>query len=148
MREITFRGKRIDDGKWVYGHYVHQYGANMIYLPNGVDCECGFDYYYIDPHTLGQYTGLTDKNGKKIFEGDIVKAVIHRCYGSFQPIRKETCIIGYDNLGMLGLKDKEDVWNDFMHELSLSGSVEDFSFEVIGNIHDHPELLKGGADNG
>ena len=72
MREILFRGKRVDNGEWVYGHYVHQYGADMIYLPDGTDREYGFDYYHIDKETLCEFSGLCDKNGNRIWENDIV----------------------------------------------------------------------------
>ena len=161
MREILFRGQRADNGEWVEGYFVAvnskcYIGQEVVETTKTVSFSTetclsetwyGLDKFYeVIPETVGQYTGLTDKNGKKIFEEDIVKATIRRCYGSNPQIREETKIIDYDNLGILGLKDVENVWSDFMNELSLSGGIEDFYFEVIGNLHDNPELLKGGAE--
>ena len=157
MREILFRGKMKDAGVWVYGSDVYQYGSDVyqygcheISLEH-CEGEYEFDHYAIDPETVGQYTGLIDKNGNKIFEGDVVKAVIVRDLGGGTQNREETGIIGYDKIGMIGLIAKYvgtiPVWSDFFQELVLSGCINDYWFEVIGNIHDNPELI-GGTEDG
>ena len=133
MREILFRGKRVGNGEWVYGSYVIQYGAHEIYLPDGVDSEHGFDRYHVIPETVCQYTGLTDKNGRKIIEGDIVRYgdTIHRVV--FEQ-RNGTAYFGL-------------VYSSF--ETLPFGHYQDLKqIKVIGNIYDNPELLKGGVENG
>ena len=158
MREILFRGKRTDNGEWIEAAYspfnLNFFGEreekpHIIIISDdknidGLWCE-------VISETVGQYTGLTDKNGKRIFEGDIVRATIERAERCQSP-RIENGVIGYDCIGMIGLilyKDKngENVWSDFFNELSMSGLIEDYYFEVIGNIYDNPELI-GGEANG
>lgn len=145
MREILFRGKHVDNGEWIFGHYVHQYGADMIYLPDGVDGEFGFDYQHIIPETVGQYTGLTDKNGKKIFEGDIVRADDY------------IFVIQYGKCGGTPNADNHGYMGFYLEALSEGtklcakyGLRDDICYftdiEVIDNIHDNLLLLKGGAE--
>jgi uncharacterized phage protein (TIGR01671 family) len=134
MREILFRGKSVYTEKWAVSVCPH--GV----MKSGHLCD---DFIL---ETVGQFTGLTDKDGKKIFDGDVVKAVIVRDLGGGTENREETGVIGYDKIGMIGLIAKYDgvipVWSDFFQELTLSGFIDDFWFEVIGNIHDNPELLE------
>ena len=147
MREVLFRGKRTDNGEWVKCSETYIRDGDGIWLSDE-----NLNVVTVLPETVGQYTGLTDKNGVRIFEGDIVRATIERAERCQSP-RIENGVIGYDCIGMIGLilyKDKngENVWSDFFNELSLSGLIEDYYFEIIGNIHDNPDILKGGEDNG
>lgn len=126
MREILFRGKRVN-GTWKYGSYVEHYGSTQIYLKDGVDTD-GFDRYHVDPDTVGQFTGLIDKTGMKIFEGDIIEYT-------------DGCS---DWLGAVKY-DGDDA--QFVVRF-IGGDVESFDnlyigdCEVIGNIYDNPELLE------
>ena len=146
MREILFRGKRLDNGEWVEGYlYITHNGEHEISIYND---EVNIERWTheVDQSTVGQYTGLKDKNGKRIWEGDIVRATIERADGCQSP-RTENGVIGYDCIGMIGLilyraKNGENVWSDFFNELSLSGLIENYYFEIIGNITDNPELLE------
>ena len=147
MREILFRGKRIDNGEWVVGLVVkdfecygqkdeHTYIVTHEY-PSG--CYGGDIYIEVIPETVGQYTGLTDKNGKKIFEGDICR---------FRECSKgDMCWIGkvhykYQQFLISGGKNKECDC-PFIIPMSRLSSER---IEVMGNIHDNPELLEGGAE--
>lgn len=133
MREILFRGKRIDNNGWVYGHPVADiYGAKYPIIihsseyndRNNVD----IDYDFVISGTVGQYTGLTDKNGTKIFEGDIVRYNGEKHIIVFET-RGET--------GYFGIKiDHIETWGFCL-------SVPAKLMEVIGNIHDNPELAEG-----
>ena len=138
MREILFRGKRIDNGEWVYGVPTKD-DFDAAYIVQGLfECDeyrcTGADGFDVDENTVGQYTGLTDKNGKKIFEGDIVNV-------NTKPDSLEH-----------GYKCKHLVIRfDEYHRFVASGRLEyplcnHYEWEVIGNIHDNPELL-GGEDN-
>lgn len=125
MREIIFRGKRIDNGEWVYGDLIHEpFGDCIQYLDEkeGVYRRCKAK---IIPETVGQYTGLTDKNGQKIFEWDIVHCVAR--------LDEADCIVVYDD-GEFRLVAK-DRYKDYP---TLGGyyAVHCFEKEVIGNIHD------------
>lgn len=136
MREILFRGKGTSGycaGEWVYGYYCYDFWGKKDHGILPVDKNCG-GYCEVTPETVGQYTGLKDKNGKRIFEGDIVA---HHVQGDI--------LVNY---GPVIWDDSNGKWcqqlNTMHPDFSLFNTK---AFEVIGNIHDNPELL-GGADNG
>lgn len=94
MREILFRGKRVDNGEWIEGCYYKRntyYGDQflkhyIIVSTEDLDYEQALEYYEVIPETVGQYTGLTDVEGSKIFEGDIMRNignVVEFCNDSF-----------------------------------------------------------------
>lgn len=130
MREILFRGKSIDNGKWKYSMSLARHATE-----NGIITSyyIGSGYDIVKAETVGQYTGLTDKNGTKIFEGDILSYE----YGD---LKKRGFVFYYDRGAKFGIKE-----NDGHNNLSLlhDTQVRAWNIKVIGNIHDNPELLKG-----
>ena len=135
-REILFRGKRTDNGEWVEGWVTSQFkkhteGELLTRIQSNV---FGVGEHLVDTETVGQYTGLTDKNGKKIFEGDIIICKKEIC-GNFI----DSCVeIGFVEMkhGAFGLHRKQGYYRPFKDWL------EDYEYEIIGNIHDNPELLE------
>ena len=143
MREILFRGKRIDNGEWVEGGYRHEkkgeyYTSVFIieHLTSGV-----WENHRVVPATVGQYTGLTDKNGKKIFEGDIISIPFEEDRSPWE----ENCIY-YEN-GEVYFDAEHHGWyvRFFDNEELSIWEYDELEVLIIGNIHDNPEWLKGGA---
>lgn len=129
-REILFRGKRLDNGEWVFGYpvccgNVAQIGTFNV-MPFGIQIGNG---YAVAPTTVGQYTGLTDKNGKKIFEGDICRIGNLTFQVVFQYSQWRFSIT------------TPDVYCNPYFDSHCGEHCE-----VIGNIHDHPELMGGEGD--
>ena len=131
MREILFRGKRLDNGDFIIGDLRRgKTGKAAVYW------DVLKMYMDVDPETVGQYTGLTDKNGRKIFEGDIIHGLFLFC----MPIE---AVVTFQD-GAFGL---EWQWGD-ARRFSAFTSICNVTYEIVGNIHDNPELLKGGAFDG
>ena len=130
MREILFRGKRLDKGEWAEGYLLYDEERNKAYIAENFEERSAFIRKVV-PNTVGQYTGLTDKNGEKIFEGDIVKTF------KFNTPNK-LYIITFDLLFGAFIGERGDT----MYFTTFDGDSD--QFEIIGNIHDNPELLKGG----
>jgi uncharacterized phage protein (TIGR01671 family) len=121
MREILFRGKLKCDGEWVEGYYLKK-EENKHYMVDKQEPFYSTPYFYeVIPETVGQYTCLTDKNGKKIFEGDIVT---------------NSC----------GIKETVEFYKGRYYPFIAFPEYncwDEKECEVIGNIHDNPELLGG-----
>lgn len=131
MREILFRGKRVDNGKWVYGSYIRFRADENAFDAHQIYSYYNNELYDVISKTVGQYTGLKDKNGKKIFEGDICG-----CFCKTQIFEVKYC---------------DDRCGYFFDECVTSGGCKPApeclgnlrnTIEVIGNIHDNPELLE------
>ena len=167
MREILFRGKRIDNGEWVYGFYTRIERS----LPR---CKVAYKHYIVPdyasalygvevaPSSVGHNTLIPDKNNNTIFEGHIIKAK-HTFHGSISEFKNKTIRNAY---GREMEESKNDLFSDFCFYyrnyvveysqkkgayIARNGSdqyylmqlVKNHSAEIIGNIHDKPELLKG-----
>ena len=136
MREIWFRGKRLDNGQWIEGWLIRRtYPAietTLCYIVTKGRSLVIDTVYPVDPSTAGQYTGLRDKNGKMIFEGDIIK--IPDDYDEFGINAGEVYEV-YFSFGGFRLKPKYSKARGYWLE-------DDETVEVIGNIHDNPELLE------
>lgn len=141
MREVLYRGKRTENGEWVDGSvFVDENKDKHEILVGYVNYRVGWE---IDPKTAGQFVGIIDKNGKKIFEGDVIK---------FHKFRYEpdwVGVVGYDYCSYIATGrmplayekgiGEEPIYSPF--EVALS-SIDKTTIEIIGNIHDNPELLE------
>ena len=138
MREILFRGKRVDNGEWIQGDLVQ-------FLPHGivriVTQEPPYKDAEVDSDTVGQFTGLTDKNGRKIFEGDIIHLEYSQVFFGGEYFGEYTAEVSYKE----GCFITDGINNGDEIETPLSGFDND-ELEIIGNIHDNPELLGGESD--
>lgn len=125
MREILFRGKRTENGEWIYGDYCGIWkvacdGGELIYK-HLIHRSNDEPLYMVDPETVGDYTGLKDKNGRRIFEGDIVWSQ-------------------YRTLGVVEWDDEEC---SYLVNIGNNWQTMNYcKYQVVGNIHDNPELLE------
>lgn len=132
MREIKFRGKNSFNDRWEYGSLVKENDGDLWIFPDGEQhrSEGGnFSAALVDPETVGQYTGLKDKKGREIYEGDIVVTIAHGC-------RYVEQVLWYENLLGGGYSFS------FVGQGCGPACHKQDTMEVIGNIHDNPELLK------
>lgn len=135
-REILFRGKSVGTGEWLYG-YLFNYGLTK---PSNVPCICvcvpkswkeAYSLYTVHPETIGQYTGLKDKNGKEIFEGDIV--IIGE--------KLKAKVVFYD--GAFRMQDEFSPTT--IDTVDMGCMMREYGVRIIGNVFSNPELLKGGT---
>lgn len=142
MREILFRGKRLQGGNWVEGYFFksdinkrerESKKATLIFTP---DCdtfimvpECHNSFMVVSD-TVGQYTGMKDKNGKRIFEGDVAKVL--------QGKDKDIAYVGFENGAFMLYPKTGNIYERTLWEYWYN----DWDVEVIGNITDNPELLE------
>lgn len=119
-RKIKFRGKRNKNGEWVFGYYVEDFLSPKDAVIVNTEGE---KWFFVNPESVGQFTGLHDKNGKEIYEGDVVKAWKHNETSFVHEIKHRDGIFWFGNWN----------WSEFQNVFR--------NIEVIGNIHDNPELL-------
>lgn len=133
--EIKFRGRRISDGKWMYGDLLHIVGGYVIYHGSQTESQLIEDRsnvaieLYMDevspvlPETVGQYTGLRDKDGKEIYEGDILNI----------DFKNEPMYVDYVKDGFMACR--KGSLSDFLYTVAADS-------RIVGNIHDNPDLLR------
>ena len=138
MREILFKAKRKDNGEWVAGCYAESKGKTFI----GIDISIGIDVFEVfctpiirwievDPETLCQFTGRCDKNGKKIWENDILMAHLDKSYpedATYETVEW--------NINGWGTRENGSMDREYLGEFDLE------HYEVVGNIFDNKELLQ------
>ena len=142
MRTIKFRGKASHNGEWLYGDLINIHGEYHILGEDDMR-EDGHHVTqdsdrptWVEPDTIGQFTCLYDKNGKEIYEGDIIR--IPTKHGD------DVFWIGYESshIGAFCLCEDDDCNSRFVSIFGRNYDYEPFDCEVIGNIHDNPKLLE------
>lgn len=139
MREILFRGKRTDNEEWVEGFY-QEYPKYYVHIQSEYN-----DWFPVFPETVSQYIGLKDRDGQKIFEGDIVEYESH----GYIPITERGVVIF--EKGCFGIEHSTEYGTRIFHRIGQTSEWRDmgasgiitYTYKIIGNIHDNPELLKG-----
>ena len=130
MREILFRGKQVDNGEWAYGSLILEKNAFDERLILAIISDADENETLVNPETVGQYTGLCDKNGTRIFEGDIIRDE-----------DGDIMVVKWQSEGAVFVLEPKPYASIYFYG-TLSSRIE-----VIGNIHDNPELLGRGAGN-
>ena len=127
MRTIKFRGQKTTNGVWVYGSLVYSNEIQTaIYFQTGRGLVKSMEWVYVNPETVGQFTGLYDKNEKEIYEGDILKV---QGLGEKIEVRFVRGVFAF-------------LWNgDLDDEAPINAPTQEWA-EVVGNIHDNPKLIK------
>lgn len=140
MREIKFRGKRKDYNSWIYGGVVKVFGDYFIVNEDRYDyftMKYNLDGKKVFPETVSQFTGSHDKNGKEIYEGDIVRNNRTKQVG---------CVVWHNGGWMIWNKlyelgEVDDFLSNWCNENWHKDTGEEIACEIIGNIHDNKELL-------
>ena len=150
IREVIFRGKRADNGEWIEGSLL---GIDWCDKPSTYSIAPNTPvsvFYSVIPETVGQYTGLTDKNGVRIFEGDILDVSSDVAYGGVAVHRLGYFVVEFHNGCFMksALDDPQLSFFDNAKRKGLYHFISTDIHKIVGNIHDNPELLKGGGNNG
>mgnify|MGYP002796980539 CR=1 FL=1 len=159
MREILFRAKRIDNGEWVEGYYLKTTlgkdiePSDVIFVPFKINRSGQWGWIKVLPETLCQFTGMVDKNGRRIWENDIVSCE-HEKYPEDNPLEvyplfpepvkyNRNYAVEFINTGSsYGYRLR----NKSIHFMITGNVIYNHKIEAIGNVFDNPELLKGDAE--
>ena len=141
-REILFRGRRVDNGEWVFGNYCEETCFGRKPIPSiqtiektqkGCVCKYEMELYEVDQTTVGQFTGMMSWEQCEVFEGDVVRFYTETGIEDFE-------VAWCDMLARFALKKNGNGWSEYAEMVDIHGG------EVTGNIYDNPELMKGGAE--
>ena len=142
MREILFKAKRKDNGEWVVGDLSqHKNGKKFIKAGSATHS------FEVNAFTICQYTGLTDKNGNKIWENDVVKKHFYTDYDAYANSDEYVGFVKYEDFAWVIKSPKGKMIRTFPIIEAIAYSKDVKYFEVIGNVFDNPKLMKEGGED-